>query len=190
MLNSINEETINNVVSTLASAIASIKTEIDNLETKYMKLLEEAKSSLSEALSEAESQYQYWLAVRGDSPVPGKKTRRSRAKKAAEPAAAPEPAVNESEEIAIEDSAKDDAAEEDGLIVDTIFDVNNTEEEEPVSEVNSTVEEDLPEEWDEEASDSTAGDDDINWSHEKKDEAPVKEMDDADWPEYPEEWNL
>mgnify|MGYP006988825947 CR=1 FL=1 len=203
MLNTINADTVNNVISSLASAIASLKTEMANIDEKYKKLLEEAKTSLAEALAETENQYHYWLVVRGDLPAPEKKTRR-RSKKTETPAETPvvesaavEPVVTDIMEP--ETFETEAAPEEEEKIVDTLFDENNTveDEEEPAIEESSTVEDDMPEDWGEEASTPTVESDSMEWPEEtevaeekaeEKEEVTVDAVDDNNWPEFPEEW--
>jgi hypothetical protein len=86
MMDKMNESVVNSVIDALAAAISTCKTELENIDELFKKKLEEAKKSLNEQLEETTNQYNYWLAVRGDAPMPEKKPRRKREKKEEIPA--------------------------------------------------------------------------------------------------------
>ena len=185
MISSLSENTVNKIVSSLSDAISSIKTELANLEETYKKLLAEAKASLEETLKETQEQYNYWLVVRGDLPAPEKKTRTRRTKKTEETAEIPI-ATEETENAEPQIVATASVPEEE-MIVDTIFEENNTSDEkkEPVIEETATVtKEDIINDWSEQT-DSTFTESDNNLTDEK--EVVVDAVDD-EWPSFPEEW--
>jgi len=187
MLNTINVDTINSIVSSLQNAISTLKTESANIEEKYKKLMEEEKSSISEALKEAEEQHHYWLVVRGDLPAEEKKTRKPRAKKA---------------EVSTDAVVTEDAT--DDKVVDTIFPENNedpqtvfpAEEEPEVDSAGFTSEDNVPftEESSEENEETSSDEgetviEDISWDDNSSESIEVDDDENDDvWPDTPDEF--
>lgn len=189
MLNTINVDTINSIVSSLQNAISTLKTESANIEEKYKKMMEEEKSSISEALKEAEEQHHYWLVVRGDLPAEEKKTRKPRAKKA---------------EVSTDAVVTEDV--QDDKVVDTIFPENNdgfpetllpVEEEPEVDSAGFTSEDNVPfvEENSEESEEDSSEEEetvieDISWDDNSSESIAVNDDDENNdvWPDTPDEF--
>ena len=120
---------VNIIIDALAKAKSSLLTEIANIDEEYRKKLEEAKKALNEQLEEVSNQYGYWLAIRGDVPMPEKKTRKKREKKEEVPA------------------PPKDATE----VVDTIYPENNEPEETQEEPLPEMLQNNLPDVIEEEA---------------------------------------
>lgn len=176
----LNPETVNSIVSGLASTISSIKTELANIDEKYKKLLAEARSSLEAKLEEVNAQYHYWLVERGDLPEDEKKPRKQRAKKTSEEPVYPitEKPVEEAETVEEEKAEKEEEPE---VVVDNLFPENNIEDEQPEEE---TSEEEQPvDEW---PVDEAATAEESTEETEQQEQEPG--LGDEEWPEFPEEW--